>query len=190
MTEAEMQGIRSLLWECGEIMVCFDERTEDKKMLFATKDEPTMLRYILSSPVFTAEEKERAKDTLDWLTKEAADSGQSLLQNDDEHVLYRAPAPEAQTETAKQQGCADLGCMVTRSNVANGKSLNTRFMSLAPQITKAFCCKAAWVKFLKALVESAGHEPEIRDGGFYFDLFIDQDEMTWDEYFGVDEHGG
>lgn len=67
-------------------------------------------------------------------------------------------------------------------------SLNKQLQSLAPHMAQVFCCKAAMVKFIKTLVESAEHEPEIRDGGFYFDLFIDQDEMTWDEYFGVEEH--
>lgn len=68
------------------------------------------------------------------------------------------------------------------------RSLNEQLQSLAPLIAQVFCCKASMVKFTKTLVESAGYEPEIRDGGFYFDLFIDQDEMTWEEYFGTEEH--
>lgn len=63
-------------------------------------------------------------------------------------------------------------------------SLTSQLQPVAPYIAQVFDCEASLVKFVKVMFESVGYDPEIRDGGFFFPLFIEEDEMTWDEYFG------
>jgi hypothetical protein len=103
MTETEMRIVREVLWECGGVLVCFDQRTADKKILFVTADEPTMLRYIIDSPVFSKEQKVRAQSTLDWLMEEKAEGllrlapfqvAQHLFEADG-NVLHCAPTESA-----------------------------------------------------------------------------------------------
>jgi hypothetical protein len=93
MTESEMNLIHDLFSEYGETLVTFDERTSDKTIIFVTQDEPTMLRYILASPIPTQAQKERAKSELESLMED--DASVSTLQQmpfeEDDRVMYCAP---------------------------------------------------------------------------------------------------
>jgi hypothetical protein len=80
-----------------------------------------------------------------------------------------------------------LPSVETAEAIQRFRSLNEQLLSLAPHIAQVFCCEASMVRFIKTLVESAGYEPEIRDGGLFYPLSIEEREMTWDEYFRVDE---
>ena len=88
LTETEMYIIREVLWQCGEVLVCFDERTDDKEILFVTADEPMMLRYIIDSPAFTDQQKEHARSVLGELLV----NEEPVVGDDDYHdrVLYSA----------------------------------------------------------------------------------------------------
>jgi hypothetical protein len=97
----------------------------------------------------------------------------------------------ASIDVLRRQNCP-VPCAPTSEIRAAFSSINEELQSLAPTIAQAFCCKASMVKFIKTLVENAGYEPAIRDGGFFFPLSIEEDELTWDAYLGVDngeEHG-
>lgn len=93
MTEKEMYLIRDLFFECGGTLTMFDERTNDKKLIFVTADEPTMLRYILSSPLPTHAQKEHAKSELESLMEDddSVTAVQQTSFEQDRLVLYCVP---------------------------------------------------------------------------------------------------
>jgi hypothetical protein len=93
MTEAEIYLIRDLFFECGGTLTMFDERTNDKKLIFVTACEPTMLRYILSSPLPTQAQKEHAKSELDDLIEcnDFMSVTQQIPFEEDRLVLYCVP---------------------------------------------------------------------------------------------------
>lgn len=93
MTESEMHLIRDLFFECGETLTMFDERTDNKRLLFVTADEPTMLRYILSSPLPTQAQKDHAKSELGSLMidDDSVSAVQQVPFELDDQVLYCAP---------------------------------------------------------------------------------------------------
>ena len=71
--------------DCGEVLACFYKRTDNKRLLLVTADEPTMLRYIINSPVFTEAQKRSAQSVL-----------QQFMNEEAEGVLRPAPFQEAQ----------------------------------------------------------------------------------------------
>jgi len=74
MTESEMQDYLELFWDDGvdPVFSFWDERSDDKRLLCASHDEATVLRYVLASPLATAEQKEEAQLTLEELEAEPA----------------------------------------------------------------------------------------------------------------------
>jgi hypothetical protein len=76
-----------------DTLVLFDQRTNDKKILIVTQDEPTLVRYVIASPLMTDEQKEFAQSELDYLTEN--DPSVSAVQHppfeEDDRVLYCAP---------------------------------------------------------------------------------------------------
>src|ERR1017187_9535066 len=93
MTEAEMYLIKGILFKCNDTLVLFDQRTNDKKILMVTQDEPTLVRYVIASPLMTDEQKEFAQSELDYLTENdpSVSAVQQTLFEDDDRVLYCAP---------------------------------------------------------------------------------------------------
>lgn len=92
MTDIEMDIIRNAFFELGETLVLWDDRTDDKKLLLITQDEPTHLRYIINSPIFTDWEKQKAEYVLDQIhAPRDAEENEGL-------ILYRAPEETAHAD--------------------------------------------------------------------------------------------
>jgi hypothetical protein len=93
MTEAEMYLIQGLFFRCNDTLVLFDQRTSDKKILIVTQDEPTLVHYVIASPLMTDEQKEFAKSELEYLVENdpSVSAVQQTQFEEDDRVLYCAP---------------------------------------------------------------------------------------------------
>ena len=94
MSEAEMFLIRNLLlFDCDGKLTMFDERTADKKLIFVTADEPTLLRYVIASPLTSNARKAQAKSELESLMEDndSITAEQQVPFELDDQVLYCAP---------------------------------------------------------------------------------------------------
>jgi hypothetical protein len=93
MTKNEMDLITCLLLKCNDSLVLFDTSTDDKKILIVAKDELTLVRYVIASPLMTEEQREFAQSELDYLVEN--DPSVSPVQEtpfeEDDRVLYCAP---------------------------------------------------------------------------------------------------
>ncbi len=85
MTAEEIDIIRRAFFELEETLVLWDDRTDDKKILLITKDEPTYLRYIIRSPIFSDWAKQKAEYVLEQIDAPLeAEENEGL-------ILYRSP---------------------------------------------------------------------------------------------------
>jgi hypothetical protein len=93
MTEKDMHLVHDLFCELNQTLVMFDQRTDDKKIIFVTQDEPTMLRHIISSPLTTDAQKEHAKSELDDLIEcnDFMSTTQQIPFEEGRLVLYCVP---------------------------------------------------------------------------------------------------
>jgi hypothetical protein len=67
MTEDEMRDYLELFWDDGidPILSFWDDRTSNKRLLFASHDRVAVLRYIIACPVANDEQKQMAQLSLD-----------------------------------------------------------------------------------------------------------------------------
>ena len=93
MNEAEMYLVGGLLYRSGKYHVVFDERTDDKHPLLVSTDVPTIVRYILASPVPTPVQKMLAEASLKefMATDNTVSDVQQTPFEDDDRVMYCAP---------------------------------------------------------------------------------------------------
>jgi hypothetical protein len=85
-----MYLIGDLLYHSGKYHVVFDERTDDKRLLFVSSDAHAIVRYTIASPMTSDIQKTFAENSLREFIK--ADNSVSAVQEtpfeDDDRVLY------------------------------------------------------------------------------------------------------